>query len=66
MGNGREFGLHGGPGKGSKTRVSDQKKFSENFDEINWHRLPSGTGQPCPGCASPIPPPVGAWKKKYK
>lgn len=36
MGNQREFGLHGGPGKGSKTRVKDTKKFNENYDAINW------------------------------
>lgn len=35
-GNSRNFGLHGAPGKGSKDRTSDRKKFVENFDEIEW------------------------------
>jgi len=36
MGRQRDFGMQGGPGKGSKTRVSDNKKFHENYDAIDW------------------------------
>jgi len=35
-GNSRNFGLHGAPGKGSKDRTSDRKRFNENFDAIKW------------------------------
>jgi hypothetical protein len=36
MGSGREFGLHGGPGKGDNSRVSDLRRFKENYDGIDW------------------------------
>lgn len=40
MGNQRDFGMRGGPGKGSKSRITDTKKFNENFDNINWGGKP--------------------------
>lgn len=35
-GNGRNFGLKGGPGKGSADRTSNRKAFNKNFEGIDW------------------------------
>lgn len=33
----RDLGLdHGGPGKGSASRITDLKAFATNFDQIDW------------------------------
>ena len=36
--NTRDLGLHGGNGKGDADRTTDNKKFQDNFDEIDWGR----------------------------
>lgn len=36
MGRSRDFGIPTGPGKGDKSRVTDQMAYAQNFDEINW------------------------------
>jgi hypothetical protein len=50
MGNQREFGLHGSPGKGSKERTSNRKKYHDNYDAIDWNHKP---GEQHPFVANP-------------
>lgn len=38
MGRSRDFGIPGAPGKGDKSRVTNQSDYAQNFDEINWGR----------------------------
>lgn len=40
MGRSRDFGIPGGPGKGDKSRVTNQSAYAQNFDEINWGPKP--------------------------
>jgi len=57
-GNARNFGLHGGgPGKGSKDRTTDRKKFNANFDEIAWTVTDSSLTAPSTPPFVPLSPP---------
>lgn len=38
LGKSRDFGIPGANGKGSKSRVTDQSAYAQNFDEIDWGR----------------------------
>lgn len=41
----------GGPGKGDKRRPTDEKKFRENWNRIDWRKKTI-----CPGCKNEIDP----------
>ena len=40
-------------GKGSKSRITNYKKFKDNYDEINWGRIEFGNAI-CPYCRREI------------
>lgn len=48
MGRSRDFGIPTGPGKGDKSRVTDQTAYAQNFDEIDWGRPREDRSKPNP------------------